>query len=313
MSGEPGQTPVLHAEDARITIDDVVAIDHLTARSRGDRVLCTGEAEALFAALTAVPLRARAAPRTDEDLPGQPHVTAGSLFVAGKDVATNAHLALVGVAPLDPPLPPRFTAHEYVTWSARLAGFSLRVARDLAASSIERVGLAPVLRRPLSALDLPARRALLFAHAIVADPRVVVAESPLAGLDGPAATFVLSALARATEGRGAILSSEHMEPGTPEGDSLARAATDIFVIAGGALVLSGAPEELFSGVRVYAVTIRKNETAFRDELQSRGITVTGGPLRMSVTLPADASTKEIVTAASKARAPLVEMFPIVGA
>jgi len=305
------ETPILHAEEARIAIDDVVALDHLTVRARGRKVLCTGEAEALFAALTGVPLRARSARVGDEDLPGEAQVVAGTLFVGGHDVAMNAHLPAVGVAALDPPLPPRFTAHEYVTWSARLAGLGERAGRELAASAIERVGLGPVLRRPLASLDLPARRALAFAHAIVADPAVIVLESPLAGLDGGAAHFVMGAMARASEGRGLIAGVERIDPATAEGE-LSRSASDILVFAGGALVLSGAPEELFAGQRVYGVTIRKNPGPFRDELALRGMAVKGGPLRMSVTLAEGGSTRDIVAAASRARAPLVELFPIVG-
>ena len=308
---EPSPPPVLHAEDARITIDDVVAIDHLTIRARGDRVLCTGESEALFAVLTAVPLRSRAPSHDDAAMPGEASLASGTLHVAGFDVATDAHLDAAGVAPLDPPLPKGTTAHDYVTWSARLAGYSSRVARDLAASALERVGLSAFLRRPVDAFELPPRRALVLAHALVADPSVLILEAPLAGLDGPGAVFVMNALAGATEGRRAILSAERLEPGTPEGD-LARAASDVLVFGGGALVLEGPPEELFAGVRVYGVTIRGNASAFREELLARGIEVKGGPLRMSVRLSAEASTKDIVAAASKARAPLVEMFPIVG-
>ncbi len=304
-------TPVLHAEDARIAIDDIVAIDRFTVRARGERILCTGESEALFAALTAVPLRSRGAPHDDAAMPGEALLVSGTLHVAGLDVGTRAHLERTGAAPLDPPLPKGTTTHDYITWSARLAGFPQRVARDLASSALERVGLASLLRRSLETLDLPTRRALLLAHAVVADPAVLVVEAPLAGLDGPAAGFVMNALSRATEGRGVLLSVERLEPGTPEGE-LARAATDVLVFAAGALVLEGAPEELFAGIRVYGVTIRQNPAPFREELLARGIAVKGGPLRMSVTLPADASTKDIVAAASKARAPLVEMFPIVG-
>ena len=303
--------PVLHAEDARITIDDVVAIDRLTVRARGDRVLCTGEAEALFAALTAVPLRSRAPSHDDAAMPGEASLAAGSLHVAGLDVATRAHLDAAGIAPLDPPLPKGMTAHDYVTWSARLAGFSPRAARR------ELEGLDGATKEGREAHTFErrgsevTRRALVFAHALVADPAVLVLEAPLAGLDGPGAVFVMNALARATDGRGALLSAERLDPGTPEGD-LARGATDVLVFAGGALVLEGAPETLFAGVRVYGVTIRKNPGPFREELLARGIEVTGGPLRMSVRLSPDASTKDIVAAASKARAPLVEMFPIVG-
>lgn len=317
---DPVTSPLLHAEEARIAVDDVVAMEHLTLRSRGDRVLCAGESELLFAALSAVPLRAREAvqgpsrdvAREDEGLLGEAQVVAGSLLVRGADVARGVHLRTSGVVPLDPPLPLEMTAHGYVTWSARLAGVRERVASELASSALERVGLSSFARKVMGSFELPLRRAVLFAHAIVTDPPVLIVEAPLAGFEGAAAGFVLNALYRASEGRGVILSAERMDPGTPEGDALARAASDIFVFAGGALVLDGTPEGLFSGVRVYAVTVRRNGGPFRDELVARGLRVQGGPLRMSVVLPEHATTKEIVSAASKARAPLVEMLPIIG-
>jgi len=303
--------PVLHAEDARIAIDDVVSIDRLTVRSRGDRILCVGETTALFALLTAVPLRSRAPYHPDDALPGEATLVAGTMHVAGEDVSTRDHLAITGVAPLDPPLAAGVTVHDWVGWSARLAGFSERKARAMAASALERVGLGSALRRPVDSLDLPPRRVLGLAQAIVADPRVLVVESPLMGLDGPAAAFVANALSRASEGRASIVSVERMDPATIEGE-LARASSQVLVFDDGGLVLTGKPDDLFAGTRVYGLTIRKNPEEFREELVSRGIEVKGGPLRLTVTLPAEASTKDIVAAASKARAPLVEMFPIVG-
>ncbi len=308
---DAGTPPILHAQDARVAIDDVVALDHLTVASRGERVLCVGEVEALFAALTCVPLRARVHAIEDDDLPGEAHVVAGTLLVSGRDVATRAHLAIAGVAPLNLPLPERMTAHEYVTWSARLGGIAERAARDMAASALERVGLAGQMRGPVLALGPAQQRALGLATAVVTDPRVIIAEAPLAGLDGPAAGFVMSAMAAATQGRGAIFSVHRMEPGTPEGD-LAHGASHAVVIAGGAAVLEGAPGELFAGARIYGVTVRGNEAAFRQELEARGIVVRGGPMRLSAVLPEGGTTREILAAAQAARAPVVELFPIVG-
>lgn len=303
---------VLHAEDARIAVDDVIATEKLTIRTRGDRVLCAGDAEVLFAALTGVPLRSRAHGFTEDDLPGEASVVSGALFLAGHDVGKREHFDVVGVAPADAPLPPKMTVLDYVTWSARLAGESSRHARDLALNALERVGLAGAIKRDVSTLDLPGRRVLALAHAACADPRVIVVESPLSGLEAGPATFVMQAIARVTEGRKAIFSVGKIEPGTPEGN-LALGATDVLVISGGALVLEATPEELFASVRVYGVTIRKNGGAFRDELETRGVSVKGGPLRWSVTLSGEATTTDIMAASSKARAPIVELFPIVGA
>jgi ABC-2 type transport system ATP-binding protein len=303
--------PILHAEDARVAVDDVVAIDHLTMASRGDRVLCVGEVEVLFAALTCVPLRARAQAMEDDDLPGEAHVVAGTLLVGGHDVATRAHLAVAGASPVNLPLPERMTTHEYVTWGARLGGIAERAAREMAAAALERVGLAGAMRSAAAALGPGQRRALGLANAVVADPKVIIAEAPLAGLDVHAAMFVMNAMAAVTQGRGAIFSVHRMEPGTPEGE-LAHGASHAVVIAGGAAVLEGAPAELFVGARIYGVTVRGNAGAFRQELEARGIAVRGGPMRMSAVLPEGGTTREILAAAKAARAPVVELFPIVG-
>jgi ABC-2 type transport system ATP-binding protein len=302
---------VFHADEARISVDDVVAMEKLTVRSRGDRVLCAGDTEVLFAALTGVPLRSRSRSVSEDDMPGEASVTAGSLFIAGRDVAKREHFDIVGAAPVDVPLPLKMTVLDYVTWSARLAGETHRQARELAMSALERVGLSGAMKRDVSTLDLPSRRVLALAHAASADPEVLIVESPLAGLESGPAAFVMNAIVRVTDGRKAIFSVRKMEPGTPEGN-LALGATDVLVFASGALVMEATPEELFASVRVYGVTIRKNGSAFRDELEARGVVVKGGPLRMSLTLPGETTTKEIMAAASKARAPIVELFPIVG-
>lgn len=304
-------TAVLQAEDAQIAVDGVVAMEKLRVQTRGDRVLCAGDTEVLFAALTGVPLRSRSRAVTEDDMPGEASVVAGLLCIAGHDVGKREHFDIVGAAPAEVPLPPKMTVLEYVSWSARLAGETAGHARELAMAALERVGLAGAIKRQVSTLDAPGRRVLALAHATCTQPQVVIVESPLGGLEPAPAAFVMNAIARVTEGRKAIFSVRKMEPGTPEGN-LALGATDVLVFASGALVLEATPEEVFSSVRVYGVTIRKNGAAFRDELEARGLSVKGGPLRLSVTLPMEATTSAIMVASSKARAPIVELFPIVG-
>ncbi len=324
----PPPPPLLVAEEARIAVDGVVAIDRLSLSTIGDHVLFAGDPAALFAALTGVPLSSRRGARPvltgkaaraatasaddfDEELPGEAYVVAGALRLAGHSVAESAHVAFMGAAPLDPPLPPGWTAEEYVAWGARLAGAPRRSAGDLAVQALARVGLLPARKRLTSVLPPAERRVLLLAQAIVMAPAVLIAESPLAGLEGSAAAFVLDALVQATEGRRAIFSVTRIDPGSPEG-RLARAASYMVVLAGGEIALEGSPGELFSGVRVYALTVRKNAEPLRAELALRGIPLRGGPHRFSVELPASGSTRDIVAAAQVARAALVEMVPLIG-
>jgi ABC-2 type transport system ATP-binding protein len=319
--------PLLRAADARIAVDDVVAIEKLSLETRGDRVLFVGEVDELFAALTAVPLGARGAPgfgvaggsiavssargrwASDGDLPGEARVVSGSLRVAGRSVAGGDHLAISGVAPLDPPLPAAWTAEQYVAWSAQLAGASAGAARELAPAALSRVGLGAARRRAVGSLSLPERRVLLLAHAVVMSPEVLIAEAPLSGLEGTAADFVMAAIAAATEGRRAILSGARLDPGTLEG-VLSRNASDVVVLVGGGVALEGPPSELFSGSTVYGVLVRSNGEPLRGELAARGIELRGGPLRFSAALPEGATTHDILAAAHAAKAVLVELVPL---
>lgn len=302
--------PLLEASDARIAIDDVVAVDRLTLSTRGDRVLFAGDVEALFAALTGVSRGARASDAAIDDLPGEARVTAGSLRVAGRDVGTGLHLRNVGSAPLDPPLPAAWTAEEYVVASARLAGASPSAARDLASAALAKVGLIRARSRALRTLGLAERRAVVLAHAVVMSPEVLIAESPLSGLEGPGVELALAAIAGVTEGRRAILSGSKLDPRAPE-SALARGASYVVVLIGGEVALEGHPGELFSGASIYGLTVRSNAEPFRDELASRGIELRGGPQRFSAALPEGATTREIIAAASKAKAALIELVPLI--
>ena len=175
----PAPSAVLDASDARVAVDEAVALASLTFTSRGSLVLVAGETAALFAVLTGVPLGATRP--LDSPTLGEAHVVAGFLRVRGHSVADRRHVAITGVALLDPPLPPTWTARTAVAWSARLAGIPERAARELTDHALSRVGLATALDRPARTLALPERRALGLAQAIVASPEVLILEAPLAG------------------------------------------------------------------------------------------------------------------------------------
>jgi ABC-2 type transport system ATP-binding protein len=309
--------PLLAAEGARVAIDDVVAIDRLTLVTHGDRVVLAGDPGALVAAVTGVPRsslgrdRVELAADTPTTRTGEAHVTAGRLLLAGRNVGEGAHRAIMGAAPLDPPLPPDWTAAEYVAWSARLGGATRRAALELAEVALAQAGLREAGRRRALSLALPERRVISLAQAAALSPEVIVAEAPLAGLEGDAASFVLTALQRFTEGRRALVTVLRLDPGSPEG-ALARSADHVIVLAGGEIAVEGAPVDLYAGARIYALTVHQNAPSFQAELALRGIDLRGGPRRFSANLPAGTSPRELLLAAQIARATLVELVPILG-
>jgi ABC-2 type transport system ATP-binding protein len=311
--------PLLEARDARLAVDGVIAVDRLNLLATGDRVILAGDAGALLGALTGVPRSAAGGGRVatgaagddEAEPPGEAYVVAGALLLAGKSVAENAHVAIMGAAALDPPLPPRWTAEEYVQWGARLAGVSRGDARDLAAAALARTGLTGSRRKHTGLLSPAERRVLVVAQAIASGPEVLVAEAPLRGLEGAAAAFVLQAVTAAAEGRRAVISTARLDAGSVEG-ALARAASHLVVLSSGEVAVEGPPGELFAAARVYALTVRSNAEPLRAELRAHGIDLRGGPVRFSAALPAGATPREILAAAHAARAAVVEMVPVLG-
>lgn len=307
--------PLIDASDVRIAVDGVAAIEGLSLATRGDRVVFAGDPGALIAAISGTPLssggRAHAAASPDEELPGEAYVSAGTLLVAGRSVAEGAHLPVIGAAPLDPTIPPGWTAEEYVAWGARLGGARRRAARDLAAAALGRVGLLAARRRAASSLSTAERRVLSLAQAAVLSPEVLIAEAPLRGLEGEAAALVLAALSAVTAGRRAVLTVTRLDPGSPEG-ALARGADYLVLLTGGEVALEGVPVELYAGARVYSLTVPRNAASLQAELAHRGIDLRGGPLRFSATLPPGMSTRDLLLAAQAVKAAVVELVPVIG-
>jgi ABC-2 type transport system ATP-binding protein len=137
----------------------------------------------------------------------------------------------------------------------------------------------------------------------------VIVEDPVAGLTEGAAGFVLAALAGATEGRGALLTTSHLDVQGAQG-VLLRGATFVVALSAGALAFAGTSSELAAAGRLVALAVRTNAEPLRDALAARGIALRGGPVRFSAALPEGATTRDIVAAAARCRAAIVELTPI---
>lgn len=283
-------SPFIEAEELRIDVAGAVALERTSFVANGRSVVVAGDSTALMAALAGVePIRA------------------GSLRLLGRDVAKREHLPIVGLAPLDPALPPKWTALEYLTWSARLSGLPKRAADKVAETTLARLDLPSLANARLEVLSLAERRVVVLAHAIVAQPEVLVAAMPLAGLSGPPAEYVLRAIERATRDRCSVISVARLDPASPERPLVER-ADEVLVFASGRLVRSGKPDSL-PRARVYLVTVRHNAEALRERLATRGLVLRGGPMRHFVELSREEDLDELFVASLEARAPIVQLVP----
>jgi ABC-type multidrug transport system ATPase subunit len=317
LPSEPPRSPLLVARGARIAVDDAVAIEAFDLETHGRALLVLGDSAPLCATLGNAPLGmasawwAARAGRL-EPVMGHARVAAGRLELAGRDVATGAHRAILGYAPLDPPLPLDTTVSawldEVLELASGLAGHALPAATRAGrvAELVLRVGLVARSATPIRALGFAERRALVLAQAVVAAPSVLVAEAPLAGLDEASAAFVLSALATASEGRATIVSVSRPLPGTPEG-VLATRASDVAVLAGGQLVHAGSASELLLAGRVLRLHVPEGAEALAQALARRGASLRGGPTRFVVELPEGVGPTEVLLDAAEVSASVVEV------
>ncbi len=307
--------PLLTARAARISIDDRVVWSDLSFEARGPRLVLVGAHGPLFAALSGIPLGALDSARAaahDDDLPaqGSARVSAGELCVGGRPVGSAAHFASVGCVPLDAPAAPDVSVLELMRTHVRLGAGAREVDRR-ALSALSTVGLGASAKRPVRSLNGAERRVLSIAAAISCEPLVLIADRPLSGLTGAAAEQVFLALSSACAGRGAIVFVSDLVPGTPDG-TLARAASDLCVFHAGSLVACGPPGEVLRGARLFRLQVTANAEPLRAALEELGMELRGGPHHFALSLGSEHSASDVLAAASRVRASVVELVPVIG-
>lgn len=135
--------------------------------------------------------------------------TRGRITVCGLE-STNPEqfFRLVGYCSQFDSFPKGFTGFEFVYSFLRLFGKSHAEASRIAWESIERVGLQEAAKRKIAGYSKGMRQRIRLAQAIAHDPRVLILDEPLNGLD-PLVRAETIALFRdfALEGRHLIISS----------------------------------------------------------------------------------------------------------
>jgi ABC-2 type transport system ATP-binding protein len=285
--------PLLAAHDLRIDLGGAIAIERASFTSHGNAIALLGDEHGILSALA-----------------GAAHIRAGSLSIVGTDVGDGAHLRSnqVGIAPLDPPLPPQWTPRDYLIWGSRLAGADRNTAGRDAAAALAEFGLEAVAGQKLESLALTERRVLVLAQAVIAKPAVLVAPAPLSGLGGREAAFVAGAWTAASRGRKWIVSLSNLYLGSAE-SVLAQAADDVLLFSSGRLVRQGKLDRIENGAVGYTITVRSKIDELRTALRARGIELTGGPPRFFVELPKEMKAQDLLALSAEIGAPIVELVP----
>jgi ABC-type multidrug transport system ATPase subunit len=285
--------PLLETVLLRVDVAGVPAIDGLTLASTGEWVLVLGGARALFEAAA-----------------GLRGVERGSVRIEGQSPIDAVRGGIAACAPLDPPLPPRWTARMYARWSASLAGHAKAVAKSMAAEALARLELTSFADARLSAVTPQVRRATVVAAALATGATTLLVEDPLTDLAPGVGRPLARTCARALAGRRVAFFAAHVALESPVG----LAADEAIVVEGSSVAHQGAPAQLAASERALALRIAGDAEAFTTAVCAAGATLLA-PLQAStqayVRLDAGPlATRDVLRIALECRAVVLEVHPI---
>jgi ABC-2 type transport system ATP-binding protein len=156
----------------------------------------------------------------------------GSVRIMGKDPRTSGEIRkVIGLVPQQERLPPGVSALEFVAMAASLQG--LRNPNAAARKAIETVELDPSDSRHLSSYSKGMRQRVKIAQAIVHEPRILVLDEPLNGLDPRQRARMAQLFIRlGTEDRCVLVSSHVLE-------EVQELSATVLVLAEGKLAAEG--------------------------------------------------------------------------
>ena len=269
----------------------------LSAQSSAQRVGLVGAWTPLFRALT-----------------HQAPFASGSATVLGCPFEAALARGVVGFAPCDPALPAAFTVSEYLRHAARLTHGSPSRAAHEVRQTLERLQLGALAPRTLSRLAPFERRALGIAAAALTNPAVICLESPLRGLDAPAADYVADLCLEAARHSRLLVSSER--PSTPSAErTLLDQCDDLLVLDDDGRLTRGTPEAIFAPSGRYLMTVKGSAIpAFAAALGAAHCRLAPGhaPGSYAIELPGDSTTDLLLDTALSHDLIVLELTPLFG-
>jgi ABC-2 type transport system ATP-binding protein len=192
--------------------------------------------------------------------------TMGTVKVAGYDVveSPDAVKAMVGYLPDTPPLYGDMTVTEYLTFAAEMRRVPGRDRPARVARAIEQIELGEVRRQFVGTLSHGFKQRVGIAQAIVHQPRLVVLDEPISGLD-PVQIVEMRRVVRELGKEHTVVVSSHILT------EISRTCDRILVLDQGRFVWSGGEDALSSfiaeGLRL-DVTLRRGGQAAPETAKS---------------------------------------------
>ena len=164
----------------------------------------------------------------------------GAISVFGIDALADPTAAKQIMAWLsdEPMIYDKLTPFEYLEFVAGLWGVDAALAEARARELIEWLGLAPQAQERGEGFSKGMRQKVALAGALVHEPRLIILDEPLTGLDAGAARQVKTVLRERVRAGSTVIMTTHIL------EVAERMADRIGVIAGGRLIAEGTLEDL---------------------------------------------------------------------
>jgi ABC-2 type transport system ATP-binding protein len=186
----------------------------------------------------------------------------GRVLFEGRDIHANlvAWRAVLGYIPEEAHLYTWMSAMEYLQLVGRLRGMSERLIRQKAEALLQLLGLESWRFSPMSVYSKGMRQRVLMAAALLHDPRMLVFDEPLSGLDVLSARLFRDLLRQLAAAGKSVLYISHVL------EIVEELCDRVIVIAQGSIVADAPPSELTTLMqvpsleRVFAQLVRQQDT-----------------------------------------------------
>ncbi|PLR24995.1 ABC transporter [Caulobacter zeae] len=164
----------------------------------------------------------------------------GSISIFGIDALADpaAAKAVTAWAPDEAMIYDRLTPLEYLEFVAGLWNVEPRHAKARAGELLETLGLASEARRRCEGFSRGMKQKVALAGALIHDPRLLILDEPLTGLDAASARLVKDMLQARVDAGGTVILTTHIL------EVAERMADRIGIIAGGRLLAEGTLDAL---------------------------------------------------------------------
>ncbi|WP_440112092.1 ABC transporter ATP-binding protein [Acidovorax sp. BL-A-41-H1] len=173
---------------------------------------------------------------------------AGTVRLAGQDITgqaphVNARLGMTRTFQIVQPFAAQ-TVRENIAVGAHLKEPNRRAALALATDVAARVGLAPQLDKPAADLTVAGRKRLELARALATQPRLLLLDEVLAGLNPQEIAEMIPVVRGIADGGVTVLMIEHVM------QAVMNLAGHVWVLAQGQLIAEGSPAQVTADERV---------------------------------------------------------------